>query len=213
MSSCRRQRRSSTQPSIRAAQVRRRDRGIDDRSVRQPRRPGVEFLAVGDSERQVVQAGTALHNRGWARALCARSAAVVVPPALWAAAAALGGDSTLRKPCPGDSSAQRGRDTALARSNAVIVQMMGRVRETTKGMIPSDGIIDPDTGAAGTGYHALSRSMGGGDSRSCIRRQSDVPFLEAMPDYGDGAGRHPCFLRSAGGAMADERLTWDNTRE
>jgi hypothetical protein len=48
-------------------------------------------------------------------ALCARSAAVAVPPALWAAAAALGGDSTLRKPCPGDSSAQRGRDTAFSK--------------------------------------------------------------------------------------------------
>jgi hypothetical protein len=70
----------------------------------------------------------------------------------------------------------------------VIVQMMGRVRETTKGMIPSDGIIDPDTGAASTGYHALFRSMGGRDSRSCIRRQSDVPFLEAMPNYGMAPG-------------------------
>jgi hypothetical protein len=37
---------------------------------------------------------------------------------------------------------------------------MGRVRETTMGMIPSDGIIDPDTGAVGTGYHALSRFDG-----------------------------------------------------
>jgi hypothetical protein len=56
------------------------------------------------------------------------------------------------------------------------------------GMIPSDGIIDPDTGAASTGYHALSRSMGGGDSRSCIRRRSDVPFLEATPNYGMAPG-------------------------
>ena len=53
----------------------------------------------------------------------------------------------------------------------------------TMGMIPSDGIIDPDTGAADTRYHALSRSMGGGDSRSCIRRQSDVTFLASMPNY------------------------------
>src|ERR1700728_3769039 len=35
----------------------------------------------------------------------------------------------------------------------------GKVRETAMGMIPSDGIIDPDTGAASTGYHALSCSM------------------------------------------------------
>jgi hypothetical protein len=56
------------------------------------------------------------------------------------------------------------------------------------GMIPSDGIIDPDTGAVGTGYHALSRSMSSGDSRSCIRRQSDVPFLAPMPNYGMAPG-------------------------
>jgi hypothetical protein len=56
------------------------------------------------------------------------------------------------------------------------------------GMIPSDGTIEPDTGAVGTRYHALSRSMGSGDSRSCIRRQSDVPFLEAMPNYGMAPG-------------------------
>jgi hypothetical protein len=30
--------------------VRRRDRGMDDRGVRQPRRPRVEFSAAGDSE-------------------------------------------------------------------------------------------------------------------------------------------------------------------
>jgi hypothetical protein len=36
--------------------VRRRERGMDDCGVRQPRRPGVEFLTVRDSERQMVQA-------------------------------------------------------------------------------------------------------------------------------------------------------------
>ena len=43
--------------------VRRRDRGMDDSGVGQRRRPGVEFLAVRDGERQVVQAGPRLVER------------------------------------------------------------------------------------------------------------------------------------------------------
>ena len=36
---------------------------MDDTGVRQPRRPGVEFPAVRDSERQMVQAGARLVER------------------------------------------------------------------------------------------------------------------------------------------------------
>jgi hypothetical protein len=35
----------------------------DDRGVRQPRRPGVELIAAGDSECQMVQAGSRLVER------------------------------------------------------------------------------------------------------------------------------------------------------
>ena len=43
--------------------VRRRDRGMDHCGVRQPRRPGLEFLAVRDGEGQVIQAGARLVER------------------------------------------------------------------------------------------------------------------------------------------------------
>ena len=43
--------------------VRRRNRGMDHRGVRQPRRPGLEFPAVRDGEGQVIQAGARLVER------------------------------------------------------------------------------------------------------------------------------------------------------
>ena len=48
--------------------VRRRDRGMDHRGVREPRRPGVEFPAVRDGEGQVIQAGASRRTRPGCRA-------------------------------------------------------------------------------------------------------------------------------------------------